>query len=189
MTNDSSGEPTVMPPMGSEMICTPCHVTSAATKSCAASLMVQSRSQISSATPTMTMRRAAPRMAMICVGSVNTTRKKEMRLAIANATMRPANIAMPPKRGVGRTCTSRSRILGYSRYLRLTLRITHDRQNETQAATSTMSASISMASYSPMSYRVPTPHPVPCAGRRATRHPCEQCERPMCRARCPSHRR
>ena len=47
----------------------------------------------------------------------------------------PMNMAMPPRRGVGRVWTSRSRMLGYSRYLRLSLRMMAEKVKVMSAAT------------------------------------------------------
>ena len=113
-------EPTVMPPIGSDTIDTPCHAMRPAAMNWPASFVVQSRSQMSSATPMSTMSRAAPRMASICVGfwkMIETTENREeprfdTNAAAAIAARMPTNIAMPPSRGVGRVCTSRSRIFG-----------------------------------------------------------------------------
>ena len=85
-----------------------------------ASFVVQSRSQMSSATPISTMSRAAPRIASTWVGfwkMIDTTEKRDEPSAETNAAAQiaatmPTNIAMPPSRGVGRVCTSRSRIFG-----------------------------------------------------------------------------
>ena len=50
--------------------------------------------------------------ARIGPGSEKTSSNQRICEATANATTMPRNIAMPPRRGVGRVCTSRSRILG-----------------------------------------------------------------------------
>ena len=57
-------------------------------------------------------------------GSANTSRKKSMPWICGNTnhaqsseTTTPRNIAMPPSRGTGVRCTSRSRTCGYHLYL------------------------------------------------------------------------
>ncbi len=66
------------------------------------------------------MSRAAPRIASIWLGfwkMIATIENRdepsvETNAAAPIATTMPTNIAMPPSRGVGRVCTSRSRIFG-----------------------------------------------------------------------------
>ena len=85
-----------------------------------ASLVIQSRSQMSSATPISTIRSAAPRIASIWLGfwkMIETIENRDepsvdTKAAAPIAATIPMNIAMPPRRGVGRVCTSRSRIFG-----------------------------------------------------------------------------
>ena len=109
-----------MPPIGSDTIETPCHAMSPAAMNWPASFVVQSRSQMSSATPISTMSSAAPRIARICPGfwkMIETIENRdepsvETNAAAPIAATMPTNIAMPPRRGVGRVCTSRSRIFG-----------------------------------------------------------------------------
>ena len=77
-----------------------------------ASLVSQSRSQMSSATPISTIMSAAPSRARIGPGFENTRASGGSCDPTANAATMPMNIAIPPSRGVGRVCTSRSRIFG-----------------------------------------------------------------------------
>ncbi len=78
----------------------------------AASFSVQSRSQMSSATPMTTMIALAMTSPMIAFGSAKTMLKAGSRDAMPIAATIPRNIAMPPSRGVGRVWMSRSRIFG-----------------------------------------------------------------------------
>ena len=63
---DIRDDPTVSPPIGRDRTCTPCHAIRPAAMNCPASFVIQSRSQRSSATPSSTISKAAPRMARIC---------------------------------------------------------------------------------------------------------------------------
>ena len=57
-------EPMISPPIGSEKICScPNHAMMPAARNCAPSLIIQSRSHRSSATPTTTIRSVAARIA------------------------------------------------------------------------------------------------------------------------------
>ena len=75
-----------------------------------ASLIIQSRSQRSSATPTSTMSSVAPRIAQDRAGSDQKIAKNGIRDDTRNAAATPRNMATPPSRGVGVLWTSRSRI-------------------------------------------------------------------------------
>ncbi len=69
-------DPTVNAPMGSERICScPNQAMIPAATNCAPSLIIQSRSHRSSATPTSTMSRTAPRSESTGTGSVQKIEK------------------------------------------------------------------------------------------------------------------
>ena len=112
-------DPIVSPPIGREKICTPKSAMMPAARNCMPSLIVQSRSQRSSTTPTTTIISVAPRIASTGPESAQTISKNGFAAETPNAATTPRNIAMPPSRGVGVLCTSRSRMPGYSLNLRL----------------------------------------------------------------------
>ena len=68
-TRPSTVGTTVTPPIGTVSNCTPCETRMPPAMSCPASLVIQSRSQMSSATPISTMTRDAMRMPMTGAGS------------------------------------------------------------------------------------------------------------------------
>ena len=106
-------ESSITPPgMGSAVSCTPCQASSAAAKIWPTSLVIQSRSQMSSATPMATMMSAAPRIANIGPGLAKISENCGNCEVTPKATTTPMNMAIPPRRGVGLLCTSRSRICG-----------------------------------------------------------------------------
>ena len=78
----------------------------------APSLIIQSRSQMSSATPTSTISVVAPRMAHTAAGFAQKIEKNGCCDDARNAATIPTYIAMPPRRGVGVLWTSRSRMPG-----------------------------------------------------------------------------
>ena len=82
-----------------------------------------------------TMIAAAPSTARILPGSENTIDSCGSCDPMAKATSTPKNIATPPSLGVGRVCTSRSRIFGYSRYLVLSFQMSMASAKVTTAAT------------------------------------------------------
>jgi hypothetical protein len=94
---------------------------------------------MSSATPSATMMNAAASSPTTRCPSANTRLSCGMLDAAPKAARMPKNIATPPSRGVGRVCTSRSRILGYSRYFVLSFHTAMATANVTTAATPTTS--------------------------------------------------
>ena len=64
---------------------------------------------MSSATPSAQTMPAPPTIPTSALGLAYTPSRNGSRLAITTATRIPANIAMPPRRGVGIAWTSRSR--------------------------------------------------------------------------------
>ncbi len=107
--SESRGEPIVRPPMGNVTSCTPCQAMKSAASTCPASLVIQSRSQMSSATPSRHTITAPPTMAQACWSVAKTPLRKGIWDANVTATTSPAVIASPPRRAVGTVCTSRSR--------------------------------------------------------------------------------
>ena len=135
------------------------------------SFVVQSRSKKSSSTPITTISVAAMRIAVIwrSLPSKNTTRKYGICDAISSAVSRPVYIATPPSRGVGRVCTSRSRISGYSLNRMPTRHMTIDiRKLTTAPASATSSVTITRSASVPPPRRAHRATPGP-PGRRARR--------------------
>lgn len=116
MAIDIHWEPTVMPPIGRDVIATPCQARRMAARIWPASFVIQSRSMKSSMTPIRTMRDAAPTRAQIRPGCSNTSEKNGIWEAAASASNIPTNMATPPSLGLGVVCTSRSRTGGYHLY-------------------------------------------------------------------------
>ena len=105
----------VTPPIGSWSIWRPpSQASRPAAMTWPMSLVLQSRSKKSSSTPITTMSVAAQRIAMIVfwLPWKNTALKYGICEAISSAASSPVYMAMPPRRGVGRVCTSRARISG-----------------------------------------------------------------------------
>ena len=73
------------------------------------SLVTQSSSQMSSATPSRQTRAAPPRIAHTVDEPANTGSRNGIWEARTSATAIPRSIATPPSRGIGTAWTSRSR--------------------------------------------------------------------------------
>jgi len=108
--NEKREEEMVSPPIGKVTSWTPCQASSPAAKTWPDSLVIQSRSQTSSAAPSRQTRAAA---ASTAHGSwappPKTGRRNGICQATPRATTTPNSMATPPRRGVGRVCMSRSR--------------------------------------------------------------------------------
>ena len=97
------------PGIGSHSSCTPCNTMTDAARICPASLVTASRLKRSSRAPNT---KTTPPPNSSARGSENrwlTTCSVGILEATSSAAAMPANIAAPPRRGVGIECTSRSR--------------------------------------------------------------------------------